>query len=126
MFQTIIFAVDSSLEARQAVPIVVELVRKYQSRLVLLSVLNTEDPDSDRAKSESLLENARQLFEAENITVETKLAEGKPAFVICDVADELNGNLIVMGTRGMSPIETSESVSQLVISLSPCPVLVVP
>jgi len=28
--------------------------------------------------------------------------EGKPAFVICDVADEINADVIVMGTRGLT------------------------
>ncbi len=122
MFTTILFAVDSSLEARQATPIVVSLVRSYQSRLILLSVINEEEPDRD--KVESLLSHARQSFEAEGITPEVKIGEGKPAFVICDTADELNCNLIVMGTRGIT--ENTESVSQRVITLSPCPVLVVP
>ncbi|MFN3361039.1 MAG: universal stress protein [Pseudanabaenaceae cyanobacterium] len=122
MFPTILFAVDSSLEARQAVPIVVGLVKTFHSRLLLLSVVDPEE--DEREKVEQLLENARQLFEAEGIAAETKVGEGKPAFVICDVADELNCDLIIMGTRGVT--ETSESVSQRVITLSPCPVLVVP
>lgn len=122
MFTTILFAVDSSLEARQAAPIVASLVKSYQSRLILLSVVNEEEPDGD--KVETILANARQLFEAEGITPEVRVAEGKPAFVICDTADELNCNLIVMGTRGIT--ENTESVSQRVITLSPCPVLVVP
>ncbi len=120
MFTTILFAVDSSLEARQATPIVAGLVKTYQSRLILLSVIDNNDP----AAVEALLDRARQLFEAEGITPEVKSAPGKPAFVICDTADEMNCDLIVMGTRGLG--EETESVSHRVINLSPCPVLVVP
>ncbi len=122
MFTRILFAVDSSLEARQAIPIVVSLVKTYRSHLFLLSVVT--EGGADREKVESLLDSAKQSFEVEGITPEAKLGEGKPAFVICDTADELNCDLIVMGTRGIA--ENTESVSQRVITLSPCPVLVVP
>ncbi len=48
--------------------------------------------------------------------------------MICDVADELDADLIVMGCRGVGLIEeeASDSVSNRVINLSPCPVLVIP
>ncbi len=52
--------------------------------------------------------------------------EGKPAFVICDVADEINADVIVMGTRGLTLEATSPSTASRVIQLAPCPVLVVP
>ena len=52
--------------------------------------------------------------------------EGKPAFVICDVADELNVDVIVMGTRGVNLEDDTESTAVRVIQLAPCPVLVVP
>ncbi len=122
MFTTILFALDGSLEARQAAKIVTGLVKTHQSRLILLTVVDNES--YDREQVENLLSEARQLFEAEGIAPEVKVGEGKPAFVICDTADELNCDLIVMGTRGVT--ENSESVSQRVITLSPCPVLVVP
>ena len=46
--------------------------------------------------------------------------------MICDVADELNIDLIVMGTRGVNLEEDSQSTAVRVIQLAPCPVLVVP
>ncbi|MBD2424963.1 universal stress protein [Phormidium sp. FACHB-1136] len=48
--------------------------------------------------------------------------------MICDVADELNADLIVMGCRGVGLIEDiqAESVTTRVINLSPCPVLIIP
>ena len=50
-----------------------------------------------------------------------------PAFVICDVADEINADVIVMGTRGLT-LEADEapSTASRVIQLAPCPVMVVP
>ena len=52
--------------------------------------------------------------------------EGVPAFTICDVADEVEADLIIMGCRGLGLTEENESVTSKVINLSPCAVLVVP
>jgi len=125
MFSTILFPIDQSIEARQASDVAIEMVKKYQAHLVILSVL---EPEGDVAAITSLLEKAKENFGLAGIIAETKIAEGNPAFVICDVADEISADLIVMGSRGMSLAEEHPegSVSQRVINLSPCPVLVVP
>lgn len=75
-----------------------------------------------------LLNQAKGLFSAQGIESEAIERQGQPAFVICDVADELNADLIVMGCRGVGLIEDiqAESVTTRVINLSPCPVLIVP
>ena len=46
--------------------------------------------------------------------------------MIGDVADEINADVIVMGTRGMAIESDEQSTAARVIQLSPCPVLVVP
>jgi nucleotide-binding universal stress UspA family protein len=46
--------------------------------------------------------------------------------VIGDVADEINADVIVMGTRGISLEDDQTSTAARVIQLAPCPVLVVP
>ena len=75
----------------------------------------------------ALLEQARSRFEEQGVVCELIEREGKPAFVICDVADELNADVIVMGTRGLSlEAEEAPSTASRVIQLAPCPVLVVP
>lgn len=144
MFKTVLFPIDQSREARHAVDTVVNVVKTYNSRLVLLSVVEQTPavveaelpssepvavPMSSAAAVEKLLQGARALFAEQGIeTVETVEREGMPAFVICDVADELDANLIVMGCRGtgLTPEGASESVTNRVINLSPCPVLIVP
>ena len=75
-----------------------------------------------------LLKNAQDVFSQQGIKSEIIEREGQPAFVICDVADEIEADLIVMGSRGMGLTEegATESVTSLVINLSPCPVLIVP
>jgi nucleotide-binding universal stress UspA family protein len=73
-----------------------------------------------------LLEQARTSFEQAGVPCEMLEREGKPAFVIGDVADEINADVIVMGTRGISLESSEPSTAARVIQLAPCPVLVVP
>lgn len=132
MFKTVLFPVDQTPESRQAAETVANLVKFHQSRLVILSVVEegSEHPDamSSAEKVASLLGNAKSLFSQQGIEAETIEREGKPAFTICDVADEVQADVIVMGCRGLGLTEegAAESVTNRVISLSPCPVLVVP
>lgn len=136
MFQTILFPIDRSRETQEAITTVKNLVQTYNSRLVLLSVVEEDNrenkEDSRQMTSESaveeLLEGVKSWFTQENINAETMEREGRPAFIICDVADEINANLIVMGCRGVGLIEeeANDSVSNRVINLSPCPVLIIP
>jgi nucleotide-binding universal stress UspA family protein len=135
MFKTVLFPIDQSREAREAVDVVVNVVQKYDSRLVLLSVVEESSPeaaDTDPMVSPEivakLLENAQAIFSGQGIAAEVLERQGKPAFTICDVADEIGADLIIMGFRGLGLTEdgASDSVTTRVINLSPCPVLIVP
>ncbi|NJL85739.1 MAG: universal stress protein [Leptolyngbyaceae cyanobacterium SM1_1_3] len=135
MFNTILFPIDLSPEAEQAASLAVDLVNLHQSRLIVLSVVESDIGEASQASSQTspaavarLLTQAKSLFAEKGVSCETLEREGQPAFVICDVADEINADLIVMGCRGIGLIEEAktESVTNRVINLSPCPVLVVP
>jgi nucleotide-binding universal stress UspA family protein len=137
MFKTVLFPVDQSREAREAVEVVSHVVKKYGSRLVLLSVLEESNPEEASPNPEvmmspeaiaELLKSAQALFAQQGITADTMSRSGMPAFTICDVADEIGADLIVMGCRGLGLTDegAAESVTNRVINLSPCPVLVVP
>ncbi len=135
MFKTVLFPLDQSREAREAADVVANIVQKYGSRLVLLSVVEepnpeapTTDPMMSREAVAKLLQSAQALFAQQGIQAETIEKEGNPAFTICDVADEINANLIIMGCRGLGLTEegATDSVTTRVTNLSPCPVLIVP
>ena len=136
MFKTVLFPIDASPEAQQAVGMAVKLVKFHQSHLCLLSVVETPDEENRVNHPEQtshevvaqLLEKAKLLFSEQGIETEAIEREGKPAFVICDVADEISADLIIMGCRGVGLTEEgqADSVSNRVINLAPCPVLVVP
>ncbi len=135
MFKTVLFPIDHSRESIQAADTVAKLVKTLSSRLVLLSVV--EDSADGSATTDSmtspeavatLLKNVQNLFSEQGITAEAIERQGKPAFTICDVADELEADLVVMGCRGMGLTEDgmADSVTMRVINLAPCPVLVIP
>lgn len=137
MFKTVLFPIDGSRESREAVDTVVNVVKTYGSRLVLLSVVEEsvageESPPKEAMTSAEaiaeLLKTAQSMFAQQGIEAETIEREGKPAFTICDVADELGAELIIMGCRGMGLTEegAADSVTFRVMNLSPCPILVVP
>lgn len=135
IFKTVLFPIDQSRETREAADVVTNVVKKYSSRLVLLSVVEEPPPDAPSADPmvspevvAKLLENAQSLFSGQGIQSETLERKGKPAFTICDVADEIGADLIIMGCRGLGLTEegADDSVTTRVINLSPCPVLIVP
>ena len=127
MFETVLFPIDQSREAVETAGKALELARTHNSRLVVLSVVQPERPEMhDHQAVATLLAEARTRFEQAGVACDVVEREGKPAFVICDVADELNVDVIVMGTRGVNLQAESGSTASLVIQLAPCPVLVVP
>ncbi len=132
MFKNILFPIDQSREAREAVAIVSNIVKTYNSKLFLLSVVETNTQEdivmSDKENVSQLLKNAQDLFSEVEIIAEVMERQGMPPFIICDVADEIEANLIIMGCRGLGLTKegVEDSVTNRVINLAPCPVLVVP
>lgn len=132
MFKKVLFPIDQNRETRDAVAIVSNIVKTYHSQLFLLSVVEKSADNnsvmSDEDSVAQLLVGAKELFAQENITAEIIEREGMPSFTICDVADEVEANLIIMGCRGLGLTHegAEDSVTNRVINLAPCPVLVVP
>ncbi|MCS5697706.1 universal stress protein [Cyanobium sp. FGCU-52] len=127
MFETVLFPIDNSRQASETAAVALRLAQSHGSRLVIVSVIEAEegtmhDPEAVAA----LLQQARELFQRAGLSCEVIEREGKPAFVICDVADEINADVIVMGTRGITLEGDQQSTAARVIQLAPCPVLVVP
>ncbi|MCW2277192.1 universal stress protein family protein [Heliophilum fasciatum] len=52
---------------------------------------------------------------------------GNPAYAICEYAEEHNMDLIIIGSRGMGEIKSLllGSISDRVLHLAKCPVLIV-
>ena len=54
MFKTVLFPVDQSREAREAAEVVANIVQKYGSRLVLLSVLEESNEEEGASIAETM------------------------------------------------------------------------
>lgn len=135
MYKTLLFSIDSSPGAKKVIQTVLDMAQLCQSKVVLLSVVEppeSSDPSHPEQTSTeavaSLLGQAKKLFEQRGFETDTIEREGNPAFVICDVADEVSADLVIIGCRGIGLTDErrEDSVSARVINLSPCPVLVVP
>ena len=127
MFETVLFPIDPSREALEPEVKALEFARRDGSRLVLLSVLQpVSEEKHDHEAVAGVLSQTRKRCELAGVICQEVERSGKPASVICDVADELNVDVIVMGTRGVNLESDSGSTAAQVLQLAPCPVLVVP
>ena len=127
MFETVLFPIDQYRGAQEPAGKVLELARRYGSRLVLLSVLQPASAEMHVHDAVAeVLREIRERFEQAGVTYQEVERSGKPACVICDVADELNVDVIVMGIGGVNLESDSGSTAARVLQLTSCPVLVVP
>ena len=130
MFKNVLFPIELNPEARKAIELTANMVRIHQSKLTILSVVE-EDAKGAMASEEQvakLLDKAKSFFSSQGIQATAIEKVGVPAFTICDVADDINADLIIMSCRGLGLIDEEaalESATNRVINLANCPVLVV-
>lgn len=98
----------------------------------------TSDTDADRAArhqagEEALLATRTHVVDAERVAVSTSVITdtsmtGDPGAVIADHARTRDARMIVMGTRGLSPLGKFlfDSVSDRILHKARCPVTVMP
>lgn len=130
MFKTILFPIELNREARKAIELTANMVRIHNSKLTILSVVENDAQGAmaSEEKVAKLLQEAKSFFVQQGINANTIERSGVPAFTICDVADEIDAELIIMGCRGLGLIDeeaAADSATNRVINLASCPVLVV-
>ena len=146
MFKRILVAIDGSAHSMKAAETAIQLARTYDTDLTFLHVttkLNLPDQLRDYLKGEQLagqdllaIDDATRRVvadisaraETEGVRkVKTIFREGKPARTIVAYAKSARIDTIVMGSRGLSELESAllGSVSHKVASLADCTVIVV-
>ena len=148
MLSTVLVSLDGSELAEMALPYARKVADK-NGEIVLLSVVDvpdfpiysvypipiaTSEPDYTTITND-MLSNARDYLEnlANNLRmsgyrVKTVVKYGEPATCIIEEAQERSVDAIVMSTHGRSGLSKwlFGSITQKVLSVMPCPVIVVP
>jgi nucleotide-binding universal stress UspA family protein len=136
MFKSILLAVDGSEYARHAAEAAGDLARQNNARLRVISVVDPcpglmeklyLDPYLAERKqvAQQVIDEALQLV-GPGVEADTEVLVGMTADKIIQNAVDRGCDLIVMGTRGLSPLQglLMGSQTQKVVSLAPCSVLV--
>ncbi len=137
MFSKILIPVDFSGLAQEAIDIGIDLGKKYNSKIYLLTVSEIVNvgygelvlPEEIFKKHrELIMDNLKKFakeFEEAGLDVELSIREGIVYEEIVDYAKEKKIGLIIMPTHGRKGIEKffMGSVSEKVVKLAHCPVL---
>lgn len=140
--QPFLLATDGSPSARRAVTEAVALAKAADRPLVALAVWQVpvttyaygpvpwvpELADAERKRAENALAEASELAEAAGVELETLILEGLPVHTICEVANERDAAMIVLGSHGWGRVKRLwfGSVSTGVLHDAHRPVLIVP
>lgn len=139
-FKKILIAVDESTHSARAMEVGIELAGLLHAEIAFVHVFDERSipggvvaVDAGSDEVEFYRKEARKLLHAfaeravATPTPLTFLESGKPGPRIVAVAKQWQADIIVMGTRGRSPIASAltGSVAQSVLHHAPCPVLAV-
>jgi nucleotide-binding universal stress UspA family protein len=128
--KTILVGTDTSAAADLAVEDAARLARDRGADLLVLYVRAESDVrtvvDPDRA-ADPRAHLSRLAGRFPGVRTTTRLEDGDPAARICDVAEEVRAEAIVLGNRGTrgSRWRVRESVPNLVLRHAPCSVFIV-
>ncbi|MEL7068737.1 MAG: universal stress protein [Cyanobacteria bacterium J06581_3] len=156
MLNKILVAIDDSAASRRAFDSASELARALNAELILVHALDVFDPASPQhpmipvenysmqldkmvqqnyqqqwtefvGHSEALLKQQQQKAEERGVTATHVLPYGRPGPAICKIAETLQADLIVVGSRGRNGLREIMlgSVSNYIMHHAPCSVTVV-
>jgi nucleotide-binding universal stress UspA family protein len=144
MISTVAVGTDGSETAEEAVRQAADIARRYEAKLVLLSVFPAEGShaayagipasggsaayvgwaSSSQAQVRKILERSETALRQDGIECETRSAEGDPADVLVRLATECGADLLVIGNKGMKR-RVLGSVPNKVTHKADCTVMVV-
>ena len=138
MFKNILLAFDGSDCSGKALVYAGNLAEQYGAVLWLVHIfphtsdmLGYEDYEKlfarRKSAAQTVVDEALERLDQSKIEVHTELLEGPEAEAILKAAENLDADLIVMGTRGFGAVKglLIGSVSRKVIHYASCPVMVV-
>ncbi len=140
MFKKIIWATDGSESADRALDLVKTLASQNGSELLVVHSVEvlagpgargayTEDADEDERQTK-ISQQAKDLRDG-GVNAQLKVIHGGvtgAAHTLAEIAKEEGADLMIVGTRGHTALTglLLGSVTQRLLHIAPCPVLVVP
>jgi len=137
MIETVIIATDGSESARRGVRTALDLADQFDATVHALYVVDSGEIDQTPAEIREEVDRAIRTAgddalsvvyeEADGPELVTAVERGEPATEIIDYAEDVNADLIAMGTRGRHGEHAFllGSVAEAVVRRSPIPVLTV-
>ena len=139
--RTLLLAIDFSDTSSAAVDVAVEFAKRFSATLHVVHAFDLPIPlvtPYEVAIPEAYLDQTRKVaaqklavvvkkVAAQDVTVESHLAEAPAAPAIARTAEEVGADLVVMGTHGHTGIKhlVLGSVAERTLRLAPCSVLAV-
>jgi nucleotide-binding universal stress UspA family protein len=130
VFRNLLIADSGKGHVEEMVRILRDIPPCRQARINLLHVIPEQgglDLESHRQRAEVLIKEAIERLGLSPGEVNTMVREGDAKLTVLNVADELEADLIVMGSRGLGRLQSilGNSASQYVFQLSTRPMLLV-
>lgn len=131
MIEKILLADSGTGHSKAMLKTLMELPSIKRSSVTVLHVVppqvSAEAMTDKWEEGGKLLAGAIQNLQLDPNRVNAILRQGEPKDVVCQVADEIDADLIIMGSRGLKRLQSilANSVSQYVFQLSSRPMLLV-
>lgn len=117
MYDTILVPLDGSKRGESIIKHITELARKFNSKLILLTVVeskllqggeemaaasmgNSTQSEEKVNKAKTYLAHLQDELVQKDIQVETRVVEGLPVAVIKETAKQVNADLIALASHG--------------------------
>lgn len=131
MIQRILLAVSGLGHAEEMLKSLKDMPSIQSAKVTVLHVVTPQSTavamTEKWEEGGKILANAIQSLNLDPSQVSSILRQGDPKDVVCQVADEIEADLIIMGSRGLKRLQSilANSVSQYVFQLSSRPMLLV-
>lgn len=131
MIQKILIAVAGLGKCEQMLKMLMDVPSIQRASVTILHVVSPQVTAELMAEKLTaggkILADAIEYLKLDPAKVNVRLKQGDPKDTVCEVADEEEADLIIMGSRGLSRLESilSNSVSQYVFQLTSRPMLLV-
>ncbi|MBV9337747.1 MAG: universal stress protein [Solirubrobacterales bacterium] len=140
MFRKVVWATDGSDAADRALSVARQLAAEVDGEVLAVHCVELTMPGkgggrfsvyANEDELEEKIERQLRDLKAAGVPARMRMARaavGEAAHVIAEAAQEEGGDVIVVGTRGRSPLIGAllGSVTQRLLHVAPCPVLAVP